>query len=99
MKAYEIYEPFGIDALTLVDRPEPQPGPGQVLVRIRAVSLNYRDLLVVKGVWRPGGDVGDGTPDGAALASAAQPRPGVTPEKPGPCGLLASPGGLPAGPP
>lgn len=53
MKAYEIYEPFGIDALTLVERPEPQPGPGQVLVRIRAVSLNYRDLLVVKGVWRP----------------------------------------------
>lgn len=53
MKAYEIQEPFGIDALTLVDRPEPQPGPGQVLVRIRAVSLNYRDLLVVKGVWRP----------------------------------------------
>lgn len=53
MKAYEIQEPFGIDALTLVERPEPQPGPGQVLVRIRAVSLNYRDLLVVKGVWRP----------------------------------------------
>lgn len=53
MKAYEIQEPFGIDALTLVERPEPRPGPGQVLVRIRAVSLNYRDLLVVKGVWRP----------------------------------------------
>lgn len=53
MKAYEIQEPFGIDALTLVERPEPQPGPGEVLVRVRAVSLNYRDLLVVKGVWRP----------------------------------------------
>lgn len=53
MKAYEIQEPFGIDALTLVERPEPQPGPGQVVVRIRAVSLNYRDLLVIKGVWRP----------------------------------------------
>lgn len=53
MKAYEIKEPLGIDSLTLVERPEPQPGPGQVLVRIRAVSLNYRDLLVIKGVWRP----------------------------------------------
>lgn len=53
MKAYQIQEPFGIDSLTLVERPEPQPGPGQVLVRIRAVSLNYRDLLVIKGVWRP----------------------------------------------
>lgn len=54
MKAYVIQEPFGIDALTLVERPDPQPGPGQVLARMRAVSLNYRDLLVVRGVWRPG---------------------------------------------
>lgn len=55
MKAYVVQEPFGIDALTLAERPEPQAGPGQVLVRVRAVSLNYRDLLVVKGVWRPTG--------------------------------------------
>jgi NADPH:quinone reductase-like Zn-dependent oxidoreductase len=53
MKAYVIQEPFGIDALTAIDRPDPQPGPGQVLVRMRAASLNYRDLLVVRGVWRP----------------------------------------------
>jgi NADPH:quinone reductase-like Zn-dependent oxidoreductase len=54
-KAYVVQEPFGIDALTLVERPVPQPGAGQVLVRIRAVSLNYRDLLVIRGVWRPKG--------------------------------------------
>ncbi|HKV07619.1 MAG TPA: NAD(P)-dependent alcohol dehydrogenase [Thermoanaerobaculia bacterium] len=53
MKAYVVQEPFGFPALQLTERPDPQPGPGQVLVRIRAVSLNYRDLLVVKGVWRP----------------------------------------------
>lgn len=53
MKAYVIQEPFGIDALALAERPVPQPGPGQVLVRMRAASLNYRDLLVVRGVWRP----------------------------------------------
>lgn len=53
MKAYVVQEPFGLEALQLTERPDPQPGPGQVLVRIRAVSLNYRDLLVVKGVWRP----------------------------------------------
>lgn len=53
MKAYVIQEPFGLDALTLIERPDPHPGPGQVLVRMRAVSLNYRDLLVIKGVWRP----------------------------------------------
>lgn len=55
MKAYIVQEPFGLDTLTLVDRPEPQPGPGQVLVRMRAVSLNYRDLMVIRGIWRPTG--------------------------------------------
>jgi NADPH:quinone reductase-like Zn-dependent oxidoreductase len=51
MKAYEIRDAFGIDALAMSDRPEPRPGPGQVLVKTRAVSLNFRDLLVVKGEY------------------------------------------------
>ena len=33
--------------------PSPTPGPGEVLVRIRAVSLNYRDLLISKGLYNP----------------------------------------------
>jgi alcohol dehydrogenase len=33
----------------LRDLPEPDPGPGQVLVRLRAASLNYRDLLILQG--------------------------------------------------
>lgn len=53
MKVYEIRERFGLDALTLTERPQPQPGPQEVLVRIRAASLNYRDLLVVKGQYNP----------------------------------------------
>jgi NADPH:quinone reductase-like Zn-dependent oxidoreductase len=44
---------FGIDSLELVDRPAPQPGPGEVLVKIHAVSLNYRDLMMVKGLYNP----------------------------------------------
>jgi NADPH:quinone reductase-like Zn-dependent oxidoreductase len=44
---------FGIDSLEFAERPNLQPGPGEVLVRIRAVSLNYRDLLVVKGLYNP----------------------------------------------
>ncbi len=44
---------FGIDSLELVDRPTPQPGPGEVLVKIHAVSLNYRDLMMVKGLYNP----------------------------------------------
>jgi NADPH:quinone reductase-like Zn-dependent oxidoreductase len=49
MKAYEIGTSGGIDALKMVERPTPKPGHGQVLVRIRATSLNYRDLIIAKG--------------------------------------------------
>jgi NADPH:quinone reductase-like Zn-dependent oxidoreductase len=38
-----------LEGLTLTERPVPQPGPGQVLVRIRAASVNYRDLLIATG--------------------------------------------------
>ena len=44
---------FGVDSLEFVERPAPQPGPGEVLVRIHAVSINYRDLLMVKGFYNP----------------------------------------------
>ncbi len=44
---------FGLDALRLVERPVPRPGPGEVLLRVRAASLNYRDLVILKGVYRP----------------------------------------------
>ena len=53
MKVFEIQKEFGIDALTLTERPEPRPGPGQILVKLRALSLNFRDLLVVKGLYNP----------------------------------------------
>ncbi len=48
MRAWEIVSADGIDALSLADRPSPEPGPGQVLVRLRASSINYRDLLTVE---------------------------------------------------
>jgi len=48
MRAWQI-DRFGLDNLSMVDRPVPSPGPGEVLVRIHAVSLNYRDRLVVEG--------------------------------------------------
>ena len=48
MRAWQITREFGIDNLTLVNRPDPQPGPGQIVVRVRAASLNYRDLITVK---------------------------------------------------
>ncbi|MGX2039362.1 zinc-dependent alcohol dehydrogenase family protein [Methylocaldum sp. MU1018] len=53
MKIYELQGGFGIDSLVLAERPPPQPGAGQVLLKMRAWSLNYRDLMVVKGSYQP----------------------------------------------
>jgi len=55
MRVLEIRPPFGIDSLVFAERPDPAPGPRQIVVQLRALSLNYRDLLVVNGVdrWRP----------------------------------------------
>jgi len=53
MKLFEIRDSFGLDNLKAAERPTPHPGPDEVLVRVRAVSLNYRDLLVVQGKYNP----------------------------------------------
>jgi NADPH:quinone reductase-like Zn-dependent oxidoreductase len=55
MKVVEIGDNFGLDSLRLVDGPNPVPSPGQVLLKMKAFSINYRDLLVVNGVgrWKP----------------------------------------------
>jgi NADPH:quinone reductase-like Zn-dependent oxidoreductase len=51
MRYFCIDKDLGIDALKLREKPVPTPGYGQVLVRIRAAALNYRDLLVVGGSY------------------------------------------------
>jgi NADPH:quinone reductase-like Zn-dependent oxidoreductase len=53
VKALVIQSAFGLENLAVVDRPAPVPGPGQVLVRVRAASLNYRDLLLARGHYNP----------------------------------------------
>lgn len=52
MKAYEITE-FGIDNLTMAERPTPEPGVDEVLIKLHAASLNYRDVMVVNGTYNP----------------------------------------------
>lgn len=52
MKSFEIQE-FGIENLALVERETPRPGAGEVLVRMTAASLNYRDYMMAKGVYNP----------------------------------------------
>src|ERR1700684_2420773 len=44
---------FGLDHLQITDLPMPQAAAGTVLIKVRAVSLNYRDLMVVKGLYNP----------------------------------------------
>jgi len=52
MRAWQV-SAFGVDSLEFVERPTPAPGPGEVLVGVRAVSFNYRDLMVIKGQYNP----------------------------------------------
>ncbi|HEX8398548.1 MAG TPA: NAD(P)-dependent alcohol dehydrogenase [Pyrinomonadaceae bacterium] len=52
VKAFEIQQ-FGIENLTLVERDEPRPQANQVVVKFHAASLNYRDLMMVKGAYNP----------------------------------------------
>ncbi len=51
MKLYELQHKSGLDSVTRAERGDPQPGPGQVLIAVKACSLNFRDLLVAKGSY------------------------------------------------
>lgn len=52
MRAYSVTQ-FGLEHLQPASLPSPEPAPGTVLIKVHAVSLNYRDLLVVKGLYNP----------------------------------------------
>lgn len=51
MRAFELRNKTGLDALILAERKEPHPGPEQVLIQMRAAALNYRDLLMLNGLY------------------------------------------------
>ena len=50
MMAIRIHEDGGPEVLRYEDAPDPEPGPGEVLVRLRAASLNHLDLWIRKGL-------------------------------------------------
>jgi len=82
MKAWQIQNTGGIDGLKLAELALPDPGPGEVRVRLKANSLNYRDLSVVsdpaaRGIALPRIPNSDGA--GEVLAVG----PGVTEFTPG----------------
>lgn len=80
MKVAAVRAPGGLDRLVIEERPTPEPGQGEILVRVRASSLNYHDLAVVLGVL-PAADgripMSDGAGDVVGVGA------GVTAFKPG----------------
>jgi NADPH:quinone reductase-like Zn-dependent oxidoreductase len=83
MLLYRLPKAQSIDDLTLVEAAAPRPGRGQALVRMRAASLNYRDLMVVSGHYGRGTARANLVPlsDGAGEVIAVGPD--VTRVKPG----------------
>ena len=53
MRAIEITHPGGPEVLTQTDRPIPQPGPGQVLIRVAAAGVNMPDVFQRRGAYPP----------------------------------------------
>lgn len=89
MTSWRFAEAFGIDNLQPVDLPEPVPGLGEAVIRVRACSLNYRDLLVARGAYgravkAPLTPLSDGAGEVVSVG------PGVTRVKPGDrvCGIF-----------
>lgn len=79
MKAYVIKKGSkSLDDIEKFERPDPKPGPGEILVRMRAASINYRDHLVYTGQYFGEQVTEDTVPlsDGAGEVVAA--GPGVT---------------------
>jgi NADPH:quinone reductase-like Zn-dependent oxidoreductase len=82
MQVIELNGGFGIEHVRAATRPVPEPGPGEVLLKVTAVSLNYRDLLLVKGVYNPKQKLPlIPLSDGAGVIAAV--GPGVARWKPG----------------
>lgn len=52
MRAVVCHELGGLDHLALGELPDPQPGPGEVLIKVTAAGLNFADLLIIKGEYQ-----------------------------------------------
>ena len=52
MKALLSHAPGGPETLELTELPDPQPGPGELLVRVRACSINYPDVLIIEDKYQ-----------------------------------------------
>lgn len=72
-----------LDDMALRDTPEPQPGPGEVLVRVRACSLNFRDQIIPLGRYMGGTVAVDTVPLSDGTGEVVAVGDGVTSVRPG----------------
>ena len=75
MKAIQIHETGGPEVLELADLPIPQPGPGQVLIRVEAVGVNFIEIYFRKGTYKAALPF---TPGSEAAGTVEKLGPGVT---------------------
>jgi NADPH2:quinone reductase len=75
MKAIQIHETGGPEVLKLAELPIPEPGPGQVLIRVEAIGVNFIEVYFRKGVYKALLPL---TPGSEAAGTVEMPGPGVT---------------------
>jgi NADPH2:quinone reductase len=75
MKAIQIHETGGPEVLTLAELPIPQPGPGQVLIRVEAAGVNFIEIYFRKGTYKSALPF---TPGSEAAGTVEELGPGVT---------------------
>ena len=78
MHAIEIKQPGDPEVLVPTERPDPQPGPGEVLIRVAASGVNRPDVLQRKGLYPMPPGVSDlpGLEVAGTVAGGAASRPG-----------------------
>jgi NADPH2:quinone reductase len=75
MKAIQIHETGGPEVLQLVELPIPEPGPGQVLIRLEAIGVNFVEIYFRKGVYKSSMPM---VPGSEAAGTVEELGPGVT---------------------
>jgi len=75
MKAIQISEAGGPDVLKLVELPIPEPGPGQVLLRVEATGVNFVEVYFRKGIYKAAFPL---IPGSEAAGTIEELGPGVT---------------------
>jgi NADPH:quinone reductase-like Zn-dependent oxidoreductase len=54
MRCYQFTDAVSLASLRLVERPDPEPGPRDIIIRMRAAALNFRDIAMIRGDYHIG---------------------------------------------